>query len=127
MKKVLKNQHYHLLGYIIIGIMLYFSSRQFPESNDRILFLTARKWILFSWILAAIHQGWVLFFWRFELYAGKIRCDIIIPPKNTITKRSVALLERYNLKSFLFDSNLEYNKTRIMMKQIVAKKSIQLS
>ena len=72
MSKILKYQGYHLLGYTVIGALLLYATLQFPDGHRPMWGLSAREWILFSWILAAVHQSWVLFFWRAELYLGVI-------------------------------------------------------
>lgn len=73
MSRILKNQGYHLLLYVVIGALLYVAVVQFPEGGRRIWGLTAGEMIGLSWIFAALHQGWIVFFWRLELYFGKIR------------------------------------------------------
>ena len=73
MSSVLKNQGHHLLLYVAIGAVLYAAVMQFPDGGTRIWGLSARDMILLSWIFAALHQGWIVFFWRMELYLGKIR------------------------------------------------------
>jgi hypothetical protein len=72
-RKLLENQGYHLLAWIVIGVLLYLESRRIIDSSTvRIWNLSAAKWLLASWIFAAFHQGWVWFFWRLELYSGQI-------------------------------------------------------
>ena len=72
MFKVFRYQGYHLLLYVAIGAVLYAAVMQFPDGHRKIWGLSAREMILLSWIFAALHQGWVAFFWRTELYLGKI-------------------------------------------------------
>lgn len=72
MSKVLRYQGYHLLIYAAIGAVLYFAVMQFPDGDRKIWGLSARELILLSWNFAALHQGWIAFFWRTELYLGKI-------------------------------------------------------
>ncbi len=72
MSKVFRYQGYHLLLYLAIGTALYAAILQFPEGHRRVLGLSAREMILLSWIFAALHQGWIAFFWRMELYLGRI-------------------------------------------------------
>ncbi len=72
MSKVLRYQGYHLLFYVVIGALLYASILQFPDGDRLVWGLSAREMILLSWIFAALHQGWIAFFWRTELYLGKI-------------------------------------------------------
>jgi hypothetical protein len=72
-RKIFEKQAYHLLVWIVLGGVLYLESRQYFDSGTaRIWGLSAAKWLLVSWVLAALHQGWVWFFWRLELYGGKI-------------------------------------------------------
>lgn len=72
MSRVLRNQGYHLLLYIVIGAVLYAAIMQFPDGRAKIWGLSARDMILLSWIFAGLHQGWIAFFWRTELYTGRI-------------------------------------------------------
>ena len=72
-KKVFEKQAYHLLVWIVLGGLLYLESRHYVDSSTaRFWGLSAIKWLFVSWILAALHQGWVWFFWRMELYRGKV-------------------------------------------------------
>lgn len=73
MSRVLKNQGYHLLTYLVVGAVLYVAVVQFPQGDRRIWGLSAREMILLSWLFAGLHQGWIAFFWRMEYYLGKIR------------------------------------------------------
>lgn len=72
MDKVLKNQGYHLLGFIVIGTLLYWAAMQFPDDQGRQWGLPSGSWMLISWVFAGVFQAWIAFFWRFELYLGKI-------------------------------------------------------
>lgn len=72
MARIFKYQGYHLLAYLAIGAVLYFATIQFPDGHRKIWGLSTRELILLSWIFAALHQGWIVFFWRTELYLGKI-------------------------------------------------------
>lgn len=72
MARIFKYQGYHLLLYVVIGAVLYFATMQFPDGHRKIWGLSTRELILLSWIFAALHQGWIVFFWRTELYLGKI-------------------------------------------------------
>ena len=72
-RKIFEKQGYHLLVWALFGGLLYLESKcLIYSSTTRIWGLSAVMWLLLSWILAALHQGWVWFFWRFELYGGKI-------------------------------------------------------
>ena len=72
-QKFFQNQGYHLLAWVIIGSILYLESRRYNISGTmRIWGWSAGKWLFLSWVFAALHQGWVWFFWRLELYRGKI-------------------------------------------------------
>lgn len=72
MKKVFKNQVYHLIIYILFGSLLYLATIKFPEGQGSSLGLTTFELIAISWILAGIHQFWIAFFWRTEFYLGLI-------------------------------------------------------
>jgi len=72
MARVFRYQGYHLLLYVAIGAVLYAVVMQFPDGHRKIWGLSAREMILLSWIFAALHQGWIAFFWRTELYFRKI-------------------------------------------------------
>jgi hypothetical protein len=72
-RKIFHRQHYHLLVWLILGSLLYFEGRCYVCSiSPEVWGMTAPNWLAVSWILAALHQGWVWFFWRQELYRGKI-------------------------------------------------------
>jgi hypothetical protein len=72
MARIFKYQGYHLLVYVAIGAVLYEAVMQFPDGHRKFWGMSAREMILLSWIFAALHQGWIVFFWRTELYFGKI-------------------------------------------------------
>ncbi|MDH3230129.1 MAG: hypothetical protein OEN55_10080 [Alphaproteobacteria bacterium] len=72
MARVFRYQGYHLLLYVAIGAALYAAVVQFPDGDPQVWGLSAREMILLSWTFAALHQGWIVFFWRTELYYGKI-------------------------------------------------------
>lgn len=72
MSKILKNQGYHLLVYILLGGMLYVAVRYLPESGSRVWGLSACWWLAISWIFAGAHQVYVVFNWRLELHHRKI-------------------------------------------------------
>ncbi len=71
-KSILKNQAYHLLAWLVIGALLYFAAEHFSAKESSIRGLSTFSWILISWIFAGLHQAWIVFFWRMELYTGKI-------------------------------------------------------
>jgi hypothetical protein len=72
MRKVLKNQAYHLLAYVLLGALLYLAVRYLPESHNRIWGLSACGWLAISWILAGVHQFYIVFCWRMEFHHQKI-------------------------------------------------------
>jgi len=72
-RKFFENQGYHLLVWVVLGGLLYLESRRYIDSSTtRICGWSPTKWLLVSWIFAALHQGWIWFFWRQELYRGQI-------------------------------------------------------
>jgi len=72
-RRVFENQGYHLLVWMGLGALLSLESRHIMAPGGiRIWGWPAGNWILVSWIFAALHQGWVWFFWRLELYRGRI-------------------------------------------------------
>ena len=72
MKKIFKNQSYHLLAYILLGAFLIQYSEQFYIDSIKVLGISAYNWVLFSWITAGVFQFWVMLFWRLEYHLGKI-------------------------------------------------------
>lgn len=72
MKKILKNQIYHLLSYVILGILIITYIHNNYSGDKTIVGLTTIKWVIISWIAAGIFQFWILFFWRIELYYRRI-------------------------------------------------------
>lgn len=60
MSKVLKNQGYHLFVYIAISALLYLAVRYLPESHNQVWGLSACSWLAVSWILAGVHQLYIL-------------------------------------------------------------------
>jgi hypothetical protein len=71
--EIFERQGYHLLVWIVLGSLLYLASWRWPaEAAMRTWGWSASTWMLFSWIMAALHQGWVWFFWRLELHLGRI-------------------------------------------------------
>jgi hypothetical protein len=73
LRKLFKNQGYHLLIWVILGGVLYFESRQFVDGKSGLVWgWSGFTWVVFSWVLAALHQGWIWFFWRMELYKKAI-------------------------------------------------------
>lgn len=71
-KKIFKYQIYHLICYLALGFILILVSKQIMLPSKSFLGLNAFSWMIFSWIFAAIMQGFVLFFWRSELFYNKI-------------------------------------------------------
>lgn len=72
MKRFFQYQIYHLVGCLSIGVLLYFALAHFPPGEPRSGSPSARDLIIISYVFAAVHHGWVWFFWRMELYFGKI-------------------------------------------------------
>jgi hypothetical protein len=71
--KLFKNQLYHLLAWIALGGLLYMESRRYADAGAfKVWGLSANRWLLISWILAFLHQGWIWLFWRLELFYGKV-------------------------------------------------------
>jgi len=72
MKQFFTNQGYHLGAFLAVGALLYLAGATLPGGERPLWGLAVRDWVLVSWGLAGLHQGWVLFFWRMELHFGKI-------------------------------------------------------
>jgi hypothetical protein len=72
MKQILQYQGYHLLAFFLLTGLLYCTAWAYPDGETRIVKLSTSQWIWFSWIFAGIFQYWVAFFWRLELYGGRI-------------------------------------------------------
>ncbi|CAB1057715.1 hypothetical protein D1BOALGB6SA_2468 [Olavius sp. associated proteobacterium Delta 1] len=72
MKKKLQYQGYHLLAFLLLGGLLYHTILVYPDGETRFWKLSSSQWIWFSWIFAGIFQFWIAFFWRLELYGGRI-------------------------------------------------------
>ena len=72
MDRVFKGQGYHLAAYIVLGAVLYLAVILLPQGHSVRWGLSTAEWIALSWVLAGIHQAWIAFFWRAELYLGKI-------------------------------------------------------
>lgn len=72
MNKILERQGLHLLGFVLIGAILYWATQQFPSRLNTLWGLSAGEWIAVSWILVGLSQAWVAFFWRLELHGNRI-------------------------------------------------------
>ena len=72
MKKILQYQGYHLLAFLLLGGLLYYTTLACPDGETQAGKLSTSQWIWFSWIFAGIFQFWVAFFWRLELYGNRI-------------------------------------------------------
>ena len=72
MSKVSKSQGYHLLAYILLSALLYLAVRYLHESHNRVWGLSACGWLAISWILAGVHQFYIMFCWRMEFFHKKI-------------------------------------------------------
>ena len=72
MKKILEYQGYLLTVYIIVGCGLYLLTRDIHGLDNRLLGLSVTGWLLISWIFAGLQHGWILLFWRMELYKKAI-------------------------------------------------------
>jgi len=72
MSKVLRNQGCQLLIYILLSGLLYLAIYYLPESRNRIWGLSACGWLAISWIVAGIHQFYIVFCWRMEFFHQKI-------------------------------------------------------
>lgn len=73
MEKALRGQGRHLLAYLAIGAVLLLAASQLADADDRAWGRSAFTWVTISWVLAGLHQAWVAFFWRSELYLGQVR------------------------------------------------------
>lgn len=72
-RKIFEKQAWHLLAWVVLGGLLYFESRRYVDLDiTRIWGWSGATWLLASWILAVLHQAWVWFFWRLQLYRGQI-------------------------------------------------------
>ncbi|MBI2070669.1 MAG: hypothetical protein HYT79_08715 [Elusimicrobia bacterium] len=72
MGKILERQGYHLLGYLLLGSILYWAVLQNPESHGRALSLSTSGLAALSWILAGIFQFGSAIIWRLELHRGYV-------------------------------------------------------
>ena len=72
MKKILQHQGYHLLAFLLLGALLHYTTQVYPDGPRRVWGLSASQWIWLSWIAAGVFQFWITFFWRMELYGGRI-------------------------------------------------------
>jgi hypothetical protein len=60
------------VSYGALGALLFSALLGLPSGSERFFGLTAIGWVAFSWVSAALHQGWVALFWRAELYGQKV-------------------------------------------------------
>ena len=74
--KIFEYQGYHLLAFVLLGGVLYWTTKVYPDGQNRVAGLSTSQWIWFSWIFAGIFQFWVAFFWRRELYGGRISAHL---------------------------------------------------
>jgi hypothetical protein len=72
MTKILERQGYQLLGYILLGAILYYATLQSPESHGRAWGMSTAGLVALSWILAGIFQFGAALVWRLELYHGLV-------------------------------------------------------
>ncbi len=72
-KKIFKRQAYHVLVYIILGIVFIYYSAHYTDHDKSLWGLTVHEWVIVSWIAAGLHQFWIVLFWRLELYYGVIK------------------------------------------------------
>lgn len=72
MKHILKNQIYHIILYVLLTIVVYYTYPAEEMEHKTALGLNLFQWTLISWLSAGIMQFWVAFFWRLELYGGAI-------------------------------------------------------
>lgn len=68
MAKILKNQQYQLLAYIILGGVLYIVTWEESVVGPKSFGLAAYQWIIFSWIFAGVFQFWIAICWRLEFH-----------------------------------------------------------
>jgi len=72
MKQILRRQGYHALAYVMLGLVVCHAVSLLPDDGTRAMGLSAREWMLGSWVFAGAHQFWIVLFWRLEFYAHKI-------------------------------------------------------
>jgi hypothetical protein len=70
LQKIFKYQIYHLAAYLSLGAFLIRYSG--ADKGAAFAGFNAFEWVALSWIVAGLFQGWILLFWRLELYGGKI-------------------------------------------------------
>lgn len=68
----LERQGYHLLAFVLLGLLQYAALRLLPPGHGSAWGMSSEEWVAFGWIFAGLFQGWVSFFWRMELYGGRI-------------------------------------------------------
>lgn len=68
----LERQGYHLLAFVLLGLLQYAALRLLPTGRGSVWGMTTTDWVAIAWIFAGLFQGWVAFFWRMELYGGRI-------------------------------------------------------
>ena len=72
-KKIFKYQIYHLISFIILGLIIFFVFQNFKNQKAQLFIFSLNQIIFISWISAGIFHAWILFFWRLEFYRGKIK------------------------------------------------------
>lgn len=71
-RRILHRQGYHLLGYVILGALLWLAVRRFSDDVGFFVGVSTVQWLLLSWFVAGLFQGWVALFWRLELYGSHV-------------------------------------------------------
>jgi Phospholipid methyltransferase len=73
MNKTLERQGWHSLAYVVIGAALLLAAWHLPGAHGRGRYgVSAFEWVVFSWILAGLHQGSIAAAWRLELHHGLV-------------------------------------------------------
>ena len=62
LKKRLEFQGYHLLAFVVLGVLQYAAVKTIPLGSGKIWGHSSGEWIALSWILAGLFQAWVAFF-----------------------------------------------------------------
>lgn len=73
MTNVLERQGYHLLGYLLLGAVLYYATLEIPAARGRAWGLSTAELVALSWILAGIFQFGGALVWRLELHHGLVQ------------------------------------------------------
>ncbi|MCW8955733.1 MAG: hypothetical protein OQL09_02540 [Gammaproteobacteria bacterium] len=73
--KRFERQGLHAFAFIVLGAVQYIAIQQLPPGSGAIWGLTTAEWVIICWIFAGLFQGWVVFFWRMELYGGWISAN----------------------------------------------------